>query len=179
MSYLIHLSFLSGHLSAHCFQYLEHFCVHFFLNSFFMNNFCIALCFFSATKLWERCQHELRAFIWWINLSSISLIFSPSIGVKHFWVDLNEMVYCCANPQCRSSAYVGSVYVILILRAWQTSHKGQQSLTKLNAMQAAYMSESFPNLNIISGSGRNSSFVIQGTHHVEFLCFSKNKSSEL
>jgi hypothetical protein len=32
-----------------------------------------------------------------------------------------------------SSAYVGGVYVILILRAWQTSHKGQQSLTKLNA----------------------------------------------
>jgi hypothetical protein len=30
-------------------------------------------------------------------------------------------------------AYVGGVYVILILRAWQTSHKGQQSLTKLNA----------------------------------------------
>jgi hypothetical protein len=30
------------------------------------------------------------------------------------------------------------VYVILILRAWQTSHKGQQSLTKLNAKQAAY-----------------------------------------
>ena len=63
-------------------------------------------------------------------------------------------------PQCRSSAYVSGVYVILILKAWQTSHKGQQNLTKLNAMQAAYKSESFPNLNIIYGSGRNSSFVI-------------------
>ena len=50
---------------------------------------------------------------------------------------------------------MGGVYVILILRARQTSHKGQQSLTKLNAMQVAYMSESFPNLNIIYGSGRN------------------------
>ena len=30
---------------------------------------------------------------------------------------------------------------------------------------------SFPNLNIIYGSGRNSSFVIQGTHHIECLCF--------
>jgi hypothetical protein len=31
-----------------------------------------------------------------------------------------------------SSAYLSGVYVILILRAWKTSHKGQQSLTKLN-----------------------------------------------
>ena len=44
-----------------------------------------------------------------------------------------------AYPQYKSSAYVGGLYVILILRAWQTSHKGQQSLTKLNAKQAAYM----------------------------------------
>ena len=72
----------------------------------------------------------------------------------------NYQVCFCAYPQYRSSAYVGGVYVILILRAWQTSHKGQQSLTKLNAKQAAYMSGSFPSLNIIYGSGRNSSFVI-------------------
>ena len=90
------------------------------------------------------------------------------------------MAYFYAYPQCRSSAYVGGVYVILILRAWQTSYKGQQSLTKLDTMQAAYMNESFPNLNIIYGSSRNSSFVIQGTHHEEFfLSFSKGKSPEL
>ena len=79
-------------------------------------------------------------------------------------------------PQCRSSAYVGGLYVILILRAWQTSHKGQ-----LNSMQkqATYMSGSFPSLNIIYGSGRNSSFVIRGTHHEAFLYFSKDKSPEL
>ena len=41
------------------------------------------------------------------------------------------------------------------------------------------MSESFSNLNIICGFGRKSSFVIQGTHHVGFLCFSKDKSLEL
>ena len=40
------------------------------------------------------------------------------------------------------------------------------------------MSGSFPSLNMYS-SDRNSSFVIQGTHHVEFLCFSKDKSLEL
>ena len=31
----IFLLFLGGHLSTHCFQYLEHFCVHFFLFFFF------------------------------------------------------------------------------------------------------------------------------------------------
>ena len=55
--------------------------------------------------------------------------------------------YFCAYPQCRSSAYVGGVYVILILRASQISHMSQQSLTKLNAKQVAYMSGSFPSLN--------------------------------
>ena len=45
--------------------------------------------------------------------------------------------------------------------------------------QAAYMSGSFLNLNIIYGSSRYLSFVIQGTHHVAFLCFSKDKSLEL
>jgi hypothetical protein len=46
-------------------------------------------------------------------------------------------------------------------------------------MQAAYMSGRFSNLNIIYGSGRNSSFVIRGTHHEVFLCFSKDKSPKL
>ena len=36
------------------------------------------------------------------------------------------------------AAYVDGVYVILILRVWPVS-KGQQSLTTLNAKQAAYM----------------------------------------
>ena len=45
--------------------------------------------------------------------------------------------------------------------------------------QATYMSGSFPSLNIIYGFGRNSSFVIQGTHHEAFLYFSKDKSPEL
>ena len=52
-------------------------------------------------------------------------VFTPSVRVKHFWVDLDE--------------YVGGVYMILILIAWQTSHKGQQSLIKLNTKQVAYM----------------------------------------
>ena len=72
-------------------------------------------------------------------LSRIFLVFSPSVGAKQFWVNLDGMACCCAYRQCRSSAYLGGVYVILIVRARQTSHKGQQSLTKLNAMQAAYI----------------------------------------
>ena len=80
------------------------------------------------------------------------------------------------TPQC-SSVYVGGVYVILILRAWQTSHMGQQSLTKLNAKQATYMSESFLSLNIMYGSGRNSSFVIQELIMQHFYVFQKIRSS--
>jgi hypothetical protein len=38
---------------------------------------------------------------------------------------------------------MGGVYGILILRVWQTSHKDQQSLTKLNTKQAVYVSENF------------------------------------
>jgi hypothetical protein len=34
-----------------------------------------------------------------------------------FWLDLDGMVCFCAYLQCRSSAYMGDVYVILILRA--------------------------------------------------------------
>jgi hypothetical protein len=44
-------------------------------------------------------------------------VFTPSVGVKRFWVDLDGRYVFCAYPQCRSSAYVGGVYVILILRA--------------------------------------------------------------
>ena len=35
------------------------------------------------------------------------------------------------------------VYVILILRAWQTSHKGQQNLIKLNAKASSIYVEVF------------------------------------
>ena len=38
-----------------------------FFFSFFMNNFCIAPCLFSATETFEIQQQELRAFIWWMG----------------------------------------------------------------------------------------------------------------
>ena len=58
-------------------------------------------------------------------LQGIFLVFTPSIRVKHLWVDIGGMVCFCAYPQYRGSAYVGGVYIILILRACQTSHTGQ------------------------------------------------------
>jgi hypothetical protein len=55
VGYLIHLFFSllsGGHLSTHCFRYFGHLSIFFqFFFSFFMNNFCIATCLFSATKL--------------------------------------------------------------------------------------------------------------------------------
>ena len=140
MGYLIHLFFFfsDGHLSTHCFKYLGHLSIFsqlFFL--FFMSNFCIAHASFLHSNCWRDSNKNLE-HLCGENLWSILLVFSPSVGVKYFWVDLDRMAYCYAFPQCRSSAYLGGVYVILILRAWQTSHKGQQGLTKLNAKQVAY-----------------------------------------
>ena len=95
--YLIHLffSFLGGHLSTHCFRYLGHLSI-FFLNLYFflfflfllLNNFCIAPCLFSATKL---LRDSTR--IWSIYLvdgkpNKHVFVFTPSVGVEHFWVDL-------------------------------------------------------------------------------------------
>jgi hypothetical protein len=81
-----------------------------------MNNFCIATCLFSATKLLrdsnKNLEHLFGEYPW-----GIFLVFTLSVRVKHFWVDLDGMACCCTYPQCRSSVYVGGVYVILILRA--------------------------------------------------------------
>jgi hypothetical protein len=39
-----------------------------------------------------------------------------------------------ANFQCRSLAYEGGVYVIMIMKAWKASSKGHNNLTKLNVI---------------------------------------------
>ena len=113
------------------FKYLRHFCVHFFqpfFSFFLMNNFCIAPCLFSATKLWEIATRTLEQLFDGYPIGHIFLVFTPNVGVKHFLVDLDGMACFFAYPQCRSSAYVGGVYVILILRAWQTSDKASTKL---------------------------------------------------
>jgi hypothetical protein len=85
------------------------------------------------------CNKTLRdsnknfgTFIWWMeNLTNMFLVFTPSVGVKYFWEDLDGR-YVLRTPSVGAAGICG-VYVILIFRALQTSHKGQQSLTKLNA----------------------------------------------
>jgi hypothetical protein len=87
--------------------------------------------------------------------------YLPSTRSKSFLGWSRWKTYFCSYPQCRSSAYVGGVYVILILRAWQIAHKGHQAWQNSMQKQAAYMSGSFPSLNNMYGSSGNSSFVMQ------------------
>jgi hypothetical protein len=57
----------------------------FFSLLFLWITFCIAPCLFSATKLWERYQQELGAFIWWMEKPIKHIfVFTPSVGVKYF-----------------------------------------------------------------------------------------------
>ena len=92
MGYLIHLFFFfSGrHLSTHCFRYLRHlpiFSILFFsFFLFFMNNFCIAPCLFSTTKLLRDSNKKLEhLFGGWKTKQAC------------FWV----------HPQCRSRTFLG------------------------------------------------------------------------
>jgi hypothetical protein len=82
-----------------------------------MNDFCIATCFFSATETFWEIATRTRSIYFGRCPKGIFLVFTPTVGVKHFLVDLDRMAYFCAYPQCRSSAYVDGVYMILILRA--------------------------------------------------------------
>jgi hypothetical protein len=93
----------------------------------FMNNFCIATCLFSVTKHLRDNTRTWSIYLGYI-LQGIFLVFTPSVGVKYFWVNLDRIAYRYAYSQCRSSAYVGGVYMILILRAWQTSHNASTKL---------------------------------------------------
>jgi len=54
-----------------------------------MNNFCIALCFFSTTKLLRDSNKNFRAFILWMKNLTSMFLFTPSVGVEHFLVDLD------------------------------------------------------------------------------------------
>jgi hypothetical protein len=84
-----------------------------------MNNFYIAPCLFSTTKLLRDSNKILEhlfdgypiGLIFCVHSQCRSKIFLS--GCR--W---NGMFLC--HHQCRSSTYLGGVYVILILRAWQT-----------------------------------------------------------
>jgi hypothetical protein len=62
MGYLIHLFFSGRHQSTHCFRYLGHLSIFSILLFFslYMNNFCIATCIFSATKLLRDSNKKLE-----------------------------------------------------------------------------------------------------------------------
>ena len=47
---------------------------------------------------------------------SMVLLFTPSVGVEHFWVDLNGMHAFVSTPSV-GVVQMWVVYVILILRA--------------------------------------------------------------
>jgi cobyric acid synthase len=49
------------------------------------------------------------------NLSSMFLVFTPSAGVEHFWMDL-DVKHVLRTPSVEAIGICG-VYVILILRA--------------------------------------------------------------
>ena len=82
--------------------YISRTLVHFF-NIFlffllFMNNFCIASCFFWLQQnFWEIATRTWSIYLVDILLR-IFLVFSPSVGVKDFWVDLDGMAYFCTYP---------------------------------------------------------------------------------
>jgi hypothetical protein len=121
--------FSGRHLSTHCFQYLRHFCVYFFFSFFKLLHSPMSL-FYNKT-LREISTKTWSIYFEWKPNEHV-FVFTPSVEVEYFWVDLNRRHVFCAYLQCRSSAYLGVVYMILILKTWQASYKDQQNLTKLN-----------------------------------------------
>ena len=73
----------------------------------------------TATKLLGDSNKNLEHLFggWKTYQAYYFFMFTPSVGVEHFFGGSRWKACFCAYPQCRSSAYVGGVYVILILRA--------------------------------------------------------------
>ena len=59
-------------------------------------------------KTFERKQQELGAFIWWKTYEACFWRFSSSVGVKHFWVDLDGRHVFTPTP----SVGVGHMWVV-------------------------------------------------------------------
>jgi hypothetical protein len=101
-----------------------------------MNNFSITTCLFSATKLLRDNNKNLKHLFGEYPIGYIFCVYSQCRS-KTFLGGSRRKGIFLRLPQCRSSAYVhvGGAYVILILRAWQTSHKASTKLdwTQCNA----------------------------------------------
>jgi hypothetical protein len=99
-------------------------------------------------------HHAWEEFLF--NMCLHRFFFSPCL----FWRknlgrenhNLNGVLICgwmdVANFQCRSLAYEGGVYVILIMKAWRASRKGHNNLTKLNVTTSSICVR-FSNVNNI------------------------------
>jgi hypothetical protein len=98
-----------------------------------LNNFCITSWLFSATKLLRDSSKNLEHLIGGWKMQTYFSVH-PQCRSRIFLGGSRWKACFYTYPQCRGRAYVGGVYMILILRAWQNSYKGQQSLTKLNAI---------------------------------------------
>ena len=61
-------------LGAQCLMEDEHSCEA--LDQAVLAHFCIAPCFFSVMKIFERQQEELGVFIWWISMKNIFGVYS-------------------------------------------------------------------------------------------------------
>ena len=86
--YLIHLFFSGGHLSTHCFQYLRHYCVHFF--SFFY--FAQPMPLFCNKTLRDSNKNLEHLFGGWKNLSSMFLCSLPVQEQNIFgWIQMESM----------------------------------------------------------------------------------------
>ena len=62
-----------------------------------------------CNKTLRDSNKNFRAFIWWIeNLSSMFLVFTLSVRVEHFWVDLNGKHVLVPTPS------VGVVHIWVV-----------------------------------------------------------------
>ena len=72
-----------------------------------MNNFCVAICFFSAIEFLRDSNQNLEHLFGGFPMNMF-LVFTPSVGVKHFWMDLDGGHIFVPTP----SVGVGHMWVV-------------------------------------------------------------------
>jgi hypothetical protein len=101
------------------------------------------LSFFLSLFLFVFSSMLEKIFSWACVFSSSFLIFLAHVSFDgkiygERFINWMKYLFCgwmdVANFQCRSLAYEGGVYVILITKAWKASSKGHNNLTNLNVI---------------------------------------------
>jgi hypothetical protein len=69
-----------------------------------MNNFCIAPCLFSVTKLWEIAIRTWSIYL--VDEKPNMFLCSPQCRNRTFLGGSRWRACFCAYPQCRSSRYM-------------------------------------------------------------------------